>query len=111
MLKKLSTSTIIKGMEVMNMQLTGICEDCIVGKMDEKPFENRTERDTRTFGTLHADIIGPMTPEARWMHAKFSLIVHDDCLGFGFVFNLAHKDDTAKVIISLEKSIENKFQK
>jgi len=29
--------------------------------------------------------------------------VHDDCSGFGFVFNLAHKDKTAKVIISLEK--------
>ena len=63
-LKKLATSGIVKGMEVTNMQLTGICEDCIVGKMDEKPFENRTEHDTCTFGTLHADIMGPMTPEA-----------------------------------------------
>jgi len=45
------------------------------------------------------------------MHAKFSLIVHDDCSGFGFVFNLTHKDETAKVLINLERSIENKFQK
>jgi len=110
-LKKLVTSMIVKGMEVTNMQLTGICKDCIVGKMDEKPFENRTECDMHTFGTLHTDIIGPMTLEARWTHAKFSLIVHNNCSGFGFVFNLAHKDDTVKVIISLEKSIENKFQK
>jgi len=80
-------------------------------KMDEKPFENWTEHDSQTFGTLHADIIGPMSLEACCPHAKFSLIMHDDCLGFGFVFNLAHKDKMAKVIINLEKSIENKFQK
>ena len=49
MLKKLATSGIIKGIEVTNMQLTGICEDCIVAKMDEKPFKNQTECDTRTF--------------------------------------------------------------
>jgi len=63
-LKKLITSGVVRGMEVTNMQLTGICEDCIVAKMDEKPFKSRTERDSRTFGTLHADLIGPMTPEA-----------------------------------------------
>ena len=40
MLKKLFTSGTVKRMEVMNMQLTGICEDCIVANMDEKPFEN-----------------------------------------------------------------------
>jgi len=62
-LKKLVTSGIVKGMEVTNTQLTEISEDCIVAKMDEKPFENWTERDTRTLGTLHADIIGPMNPE------------------------------------------------
>ena len=63
------------------------------------------------FGTLHADIIGPMTPEARWTHAKFSLIIHDDCSSFGFTFNLAHKDQTAKTIMDLDRAIENKFQR
>jgi len=33
-LKKLVTSGIVKGMEVTNMQLTGICKDCTVAKMD-----------------------------------------------------------------------------
>jgi len=45
------------------------------------------------------------------MHAKLSLIIHDDCSGFGFVFNLSHKDKMVKVTINLEKLIENKFQK
>jgi len=110
-LRKLITSGTVKGMEVTDTCLNGICEDCVVTKMDEKPFENQTERDSQTFGTLHANIIGPMSPKAHWTHAKFSLIMHDDCSGFGFVFNLAHKDEMAKVIINLEKSIENKFQK
>jgi len=39
--------------------------------MDEKPFENREDQDSQLFGTLHADLIGPMNPEARWSHAKF----------------------------------------
>jgi len=52
-----------------------------------------------------------MIPEALWSHAKFSLVIHDNCLSFGFVFNLTHKDHTAKIIIDLDKVIENKFQK
>ena len=42
------------------------------------------------------------------MHAKFSLVVHDECSSFGFVFNLDH---TVNVFIDLDKVIENKFQK
>src|SRR5882724_5929393 len=79
--------------------------------MDEKPYEAQLERDSRVFRTLHADLIGPMTLEARWTHAKFSLIMHDDCSSFRFAFNLSHKDQTARIIIDLDKAIENKFQK
>jgi len=111
MLTKLAYSGVVKGMEVTNSQLTGMCKSCILGKMDEKPYEARPERDSRVFGTLHADLIGPMTPEARWSHGKFSLIIHDDCSSFGFTFNLSHKDQTARIIIDLDKAIENKFQK
>ena len=38
-LKKLVGSKHVKGMEVTNIQLTGICGDCILGKMDERPYE------------------------------------------------------------------------
>jgi len=55
--------------------------------------------------------MGLMAPEARWSHAKFSLVVHDECSSFGFVFNLTHKDHTVKALIDLDKAIENKFQK
>src|SRR5882724_10405435 len=63
------------------------------------------------FGTLHVDLMGPMNPEARWSHARFCLIINDDWSGFAFVFNLCHKDETAKTIISLDKAIEMKFWK
>ena len=98
-------------MEITNTHLPGICGSCVMGKMDEKPFQNRTDRDSRNFGTIHADLMGPMAPEARWSHAKFSLVVHDECSSFGFVFNLTHKDHTVKVLIDLDKAIENKFRK
>jgi len=55
--------------------------------------------------------MGSMTPEARWSHANFSLVVHDECSSFRFVFNLTHKDHTVKVLINLDKAIENKFRK
>ena len=110
-LKKLVNSNVVKGMDVTNTHLGGICEECILGKMDEKPFASQTDRDTRLFGTLHADLMGPMHPEARWTHAKFSLIINDDCSGFGFVFNLKHKDEVVKAIIDLDAAIETKFQK
>ena len=110
MLKKLVGFSTVKGMDITSTQLNGICEDCIMGKMDEKPFNVRNDRDSQIFGTLHADLIGPMSPEARWSHAKYSLVINDDSSGFGFVFNLQHKDETAKTIIDLDKAIETKFQ-
>src|SRR5882724_7141184 len=110
-LKKLVGSKHVKGMEVTNIQLTGICGDCILGKMDERPYATRIERDPQVFGTLHADIIGTMSPEARWTHAKFSLIIHDNCSSFGFAFNLTTKDQTTKTIMDLDRAIENKFQR
>jgi len=30
-------------MDITNMHLEGICEDYIMGKMDEKPFNDRIE--------------------------------------------------------------------
>ena len=63
------------------------------------------------FGTLHADVIGPMSPKARLTHAKFCLVVNDNCSRFRFRFNLKHKDKVVKVIIDLDKAIETKFQK
>jgi len=110
-LKKLVSSSTVKGMDVTDTHLDGICEDCVLGKMDERPFKIRMDCDTQLFETLHADLIGPMNPEARWSHARFSLIIHDDCSGFGFVFNLRHKDEAIKAIIDLDKAIEMKFRK
>ena len=86
----------------MNTHLTDIWKDCVIGKMDEKPFETWTECDSQLIGTLHADLIGLTTPQAQWMHAKFSLIIHDNCSIFGFVFNLTHKDQTMKTIMDMD---------
>jgi len=55
--------------------------------------------------------MGPMNPEVQWSHAKFSLVINDDCSGFGFMFNLRHKDKVAKTIIDLDKAIQAKFHK
>ena len=82
-----------------------------VGKMDEKPFKNRGDRNTLLFGTLHADLMGPTSLVAQWSHAKFCLDINDDCSGFSFVFDLKHNDDTTKAIINLDKAIETKFPK
>ena len=64
MLKKLVNSKTVKRMDVTNTYLDGICEECILSKMDEIPFETREDQDSQLFGTLHADLIGPMNPEA-----------------------------------------------
>ena len=111
MLKKLINSSIVKEMIITDTHLNGTCEDCIIGKMDKKPFNVRNVHDMQIFGTLHADLMGPMNPEARWSHARFCLIINVNCSGFAFVFNLHHKDETVKAMISLDKAIETKFRK
>ena len=50
-------------------------------------------------------------PKARWSHARFGLVINDDCLGFGFVCNIEHNDDMVKAIMDLDKAIETKCQK
>jgi len=95
----------------MSTQLVGICGNCILGKMDERLFKTQSEHDSQVFRTLSADLIGLMTPEAQWSHAKFSLIIHNNFTSFGCTFNLTHKDHTTRTVIDLEKVIENKFQK
>jgi len=52
-----------------------------------------------------------MSPEARWSHSRFSLIINNDNSGFRFVFNLKHKDKATKAIIDLDHAIETKFQR
>jgi len=84
--QKLINSSIVKEMIITDTHLNGTCEDCIIGKMDKKPFNVRNIRDTQIFGTLHVDLMGLMNPEARWSHARFCLIINDDCSGFAFVF-------------------------
>jgi hypothetical protein len=46
MLKKMVHLEVVKGMTVMNTSLSGMCKDCILGKMDEKVFSNKEKRDT-----------------------------------------------------------------
>ena len=107
--QRLVSSKSVRGMDVTDTHLSGTCEDCILGKMDEKPFENRQQWGSRLFRTLHTDLIGLMNPEARWTHAKFCLVVNDNCSGFAF--NLKHKDEVAKILIDLDSAIETKFQR
>src|SRR5882724_4152230 len=45
-LKKLVGSNSVKGMQVTNTQLTGICGDCILGKMEERTYKTQIERDS-----------------------------------------------------------------
>ena len=68
-------------MVVTDDHLGGICKNCILGKMDEKPFGVKAMRDSRLFGTLHADLIGSMSPKAQWTQARYSLILNDDSSG------------------------------
>jgi len=52
-------------------------------KMDERHLKIEQSMTHNCSEPFHADLIGPMKPKARWSHARFSLIVHDDCSTFG----------------------------
>ena len=97
MLKRMINSEVVKGMMVTDMTPSGMCEDCILGKMDEKTFSSREEQDTQLFETLHADLIKPINPKVRWTHARFCLTVDDDCSGFRFTFHLWYKERLLKL--------------
>jgi len=49
--KKFVSSSTVKGIDIMSTQLNGICEDCIIGKMDETPFNVRNDWDSQIFAS------------------------------------------------------------
>jgi len=72
-LKKLVGSKIISASKWQTLNSMVFANIASYGKMDEKPFEEEKNRDFLTFyGTLHADLYGPMNPESRWTHTRFS---------------------------------------
>jgi len=78
------------------MQLTGICEDCIVARWMKNPSKieqnvnaylwNITCRHNRTNDTGGMMDACQFSVNCAWMIVRV----------FGFVFNLAHKDKTSK---------------
>jgi len=52
-----------------------------------------------------------MILEAQWSHAKFSLVIHNNCSSFSFMFNSNTQRLHCKYYHLLDKVIENKFQK
>ena len=51
---------VVKGMEVTTYEKgQGLCEDCIMGKHTQRPFDNNPTRETEVLERVYIDLWGP----------------------------------------------------
>jgi len=79
LLKEIARSSSVKGTEVMNTQLPGICGSCILGQMDEKPLKLSQGNNSQVLELYMPTSYRTMNC-GQWSHTKFSLIIHNNFL-------------------------------
>ena len=70
------------------------CEVCALAKFVRKKFNEVWERATRVGQILHADVIGPITPETFHTKKRYVLIVIDDYSRYLQAFVMKTQDET-----------------
>ncbi len=50
---------LVDGLSVLDNDLRGKCEDCVVGRQTRCPFNGKTETDLKLLGLVSFDLWGP----------------------------------------------------
>nr|GEW92378.1 hypothetical protein [Tanacetum cinerariifolium] len=84
---------------------------CLKGKQHKVSFKSKLQNSiSQPLFMLHMDLFGP-TSMSSIMHKKYCLVVIDDFSRFTWVFFLATKNDTSRIIKILLTEIENLVEK
>ena len=67
-MKKLHANGILESLDYESLDA---CELCLLGKMTKTPFSGTMERATDLLETIHTDVCGPMSVDARGEYRYF----------------------------------------
>ena len=86
------------------------CEPCLMGKMTKTPFSGTMERATDILETIHTDVCGPMSVEARGGYHYF-LTFTDDLSRYWYIYLMKHKSETFEKFKEFQNEVENHHNK
>nr|GEV23503.1 hypothetical protein [Tanacetum cinerariifolium] len=104
---KLVKENLVRGLPSKRLENDQTCVACLKGKQHKVSFKSKFQNSiSQSLFMLHMDLFGP-TSMSSIMHKKYCLIITDDFSRFTWVFFLATKDETSRILKSFITKIEN----
>jgi hypothetical protein len=96
-IKRMADRSLVDGLNLLDRELRGWCEDCILGKQDKMPFDDVVMHENTPLQRVHLDLWGKArTPS--WGHAIYMMLVSDG--GTSMKFPLFLTDKTAATTLN-----------
>ncbi|KAJ9556764.1 hypothetical protein OSB04_011378 [Centaurea solstitialis] len=86
------------------------CESCLSGKMTKEPFNKDNERATDLLETVHTDVRGPFSHEARGGYRYF-ITFTDDFSRYGYVYLMKHKSESFETFREYQNEVQNQLDR
>nr|GEW56145.1 hypothetical protein [Tanacetum cinerariifolium] len=110
-INKLIKDNLVKGLPSKRLENDQTCVVCLKGKQHKVSFNSKIQNFiSQPLFMLHMDLFGP-TSVSSIMHKKYYLVITDDFSRFTWVFFLATKDETSRVLKCFITKIENLVDK
>nr|GEX79789.1 retrovirus-related Pol polyprotein from transposon TNT 1-94 [Tanacetum cinerariifolium] len=111
-INKLVKDNLVRGLPSKHFENDQTCVACLKGKQHKVSFKFKIQNSiTQPLFMLHMNLFGPSMSSI--MHKKYSLVITDDfrIIRFTWVFFLATKDETSRILKSFITEIENLVDK
>nr|GEY10320.1 hypothetical protein [Tanacetum cinerariifolium] len=106
-INKLVKDNLVRGLPSKHFKNDQTCVACLKGKQRKVSFKSKLQNSiSQPLFMLHMDLFGP-TSVSSIMHKKYCLVITDDFSRFTWVFFLATKDETSRILNSFITEIEN----
>nr|GEU37954.1 hypothetical protein [Tanacetum cinerariifolium] len=110
-INKVVKDNLVRGLPSKHFENNQTCVACLKGKQHKVSFKSKLQNSiSQPLFILHMDLFGP-TFMSSIMHKKYYLVITDDFSIFTWVFFLATKDETSRILKSFITEIENLVEK
>nr|GEY10682.1 putative ribonuclease H-like domain-containing protein [Tanacetum cinerariifolium] len=110
-INKLVKDNLVRGLPLKCFENDQTCVACLKGKQHKVSFKNKLHNSiSQPLFMLHMDLFCP-TSVSSIMHKKYCLVITDDFSKFTWVFFLATKGETSRILKSFITKIENLVEK
>ena len=93
-------------LESLDYESFDACEPCLMVKMTNTSFSGTMERASYLLETIHTDVCGPMSVDARGGYRYF-LTFTNDLRRYGYIYLMKHKSETFEKFKEFQSEVEN----